>query len=187
MSEENSTNSYSCDDKCSSSSHGHWAKQLTDEEIAKLSSDTNLVSQFRQNKLEKEAKKNWDLFYKRNETNFFRDRHWTTREFNELIAGDDKDDDKDDDNDDNLKTSKPILLEVGCGVGNFVWPLIEEGTKYFIYACDFSPRAINFVQKHHLYDENKCHAFVADITDHNGICRKTNFMNFVKSYRAVIN
>ena len=33
------------------------------------------MSDFKQNKLEKEAQKNWDLFYT---TNVFKDRHWTT-------------------------------------------------------------------------------------------------------------
>ena len=41
---------------------------------------------FSANKLEADARKNWDLFYKRNETKFFKDRHWTTREFQELIG-----------------------------------------------------------------------------------------------------
>lgn len=45
-----------------------------------------LVSGFKQMKLEREAQKNWDLFYKRNSTHFFKDRHWTTREFDELKA-----------------------------------------------------------------------------------------------------
>lgn len=45
-----------------------------------------LVSAFKQGQLEKEAQKNWDLFYKRNSTNFFKDRHWTSREFEELRA-----------------------------------------------------------------------------------------------------
>lgn len=59
-------------------------RDLTQEELDRLSSERTLVSDFKQMKLEKEAQKNWDLFYKRNTTNFFKDRHWTTREFEEL-------------------------------------------------------------------------------------------------------
>lgn len=55
------------------------------QEMEKLDGEV-LVSDFKQIKLEKEAQKNWDLFYKRNSTNFFKDRHWTTREFEELKA-----------------------------------------------------------------------------------------------------
>jgi hypothetical protein len=35
-------------------------------------------------KLEQDARKNWDLFYKRNKTNFFKDRHYLHREFPDL-------------------------------------------------------------------------------------------------------
>lgn len=59
---------------------------LSEEELEKLKSDQILVSDFKQQKLEVDAQKNWDLFYKRNTTNFFKDRHWTTREFEELKA-----------------------------------------------------------------------------------------------------
>lgn len=62
------------------------ARALTQEELDRLGSERTLVSDFKQMKLEKEAQKNWDLFYKRNTTNFFKDRHWTTREFEELKA-----------------------------------------------------------------------------------------------------
>lgn len=65
---------------------GHSARVLSPEEAEKLAKDQVLVSEFKQLKLEKEAQKNWDLFYKRNSTNFFKDRHWTTREFEELKA-----------------------------------------------------------------------------------------------------
>lgn len=65
---------------------GHGARVLSPEEGEKLTKDQVLVSEFKQLKLEKEAQKNWDLFYKRNSTNFFKDRHWTTREFQELKA-----------------------------------------------------------------------------------------------------
>lgn len=65
---------------------GHSARVLSPEEAEKLANDKVLVSEFKQLKLEREAQKNWDLFYKRNSTNFFKDRHWTTREFQELKA-----------------------------------------------------------------------------------------------------
>lgn len=61
-------------------------RTLTDDERIKLDKDTTLISDFKREKLEKEAVKNWDLFYKRNSTNFFKDRHWTTREFQELLC-----------------------------------------------------------------------------------------------------
>jgi len=61
---------------------------LTPEEVKRLQKDTQLVSDFKRNKLEAEAKRNWDLFYKRNQTNFFKDRHWITREFPELLQQD---------------------------------------------------------------------------------------------------
>ena len=36
--------------------------------------NSRIVSDFKAQKLEKDAQKNWDLFYKRNETRFFKDR-----------------------------------------------------------------------------------------------------------------
>lgn len=38
------------------------------------------------------------------------------------------------------------MLEAGCGVGNCIFPLLEEDLNIFIYACDFSPRAVQFVK-----------------------------------------
>lgn len=62
------------------------ARGLTPDEQRRLADERALVSDFKQLKLEREAQKNWDLFYKRNSTHFFKDRHWTTREFEELKA-----------------------------------------------------------------------------------------------------
>lgn len=39
-----------------------------------------------------------------------------------------------------------VLLEAGCGVGNCIFPLLEDELNIFVYACDFSPRAVEFVQ-----------------------------------------
>jgi methyltransferase-like protein 6 len=35
-------------------------------------------------RLEIDARKNWDIFYKQNTTNFYKDRHYLKREFSEL-------------------------------------------------------------------------------------------------------
>ncbi|XP_031843499.1 tRNA N(3)-cytidine methyltransferase METTL6 [Nomia melanderi] len=132
---------------------GHVAKRLTQEEIEKMhTQNTRLVSEFRANQLEKDARKHWDLFYKRNDTRFFKDRHWTTREFSDLLGLEEQGDPK-------------VLLEVGCGVGNFVYPLLEDGLKFKqIFACDFSPRAVDLMKAHTLYDPGKMKVFQTDIT-----------------------
>ena len=60
--------------------------ELTEEHLAALAlQDSRPMKEFRATKFHKDAKKHWDLFYKRNETRFFKDRHWTTREFQGMI------------------------------------------------------------------------------------------------------
>ena len=31
-------------------------------------------------------------------------------------------------------------MQVGCGVGNAFWPLIERNPQLRVYACDFAPK-----------------------------------------------
>lgn len=128
------------------------ARVLSHEDLERLSGDQALVSDFKHMKLEKEAQKNWDLFYKRNTTNFFKDRHWTTREFEELKACRE------------FESQRLVLLEAGCGVGNCIFPLLEDDLRIFIYACDFSPRAVEFVKQNPLYCPERCCAFQCDLT-----------------------
>ena len=112
----------------------HVVKQLTPEEIEKMrAQNSRIVSEFKASQLERDAQKHWDLFYKRNDTRFFKDRHWTTREFEELLRLG--------------NAQEHVLLEVGCGVGNFIYPLLEDGINFKkIFACDLSPRAVEFVK-----------------------------------------
>ncbi|XP_045761733.1 tRNA N(3)-methylcytidine methyltransferase METTL6 isoform X1 [Maniola jurtina] len=130
----------------------HRLKELTEEEKQRLElQNTRIIPEGKASKLEREARKHWDLFYKRNETKFFRDRHWTTREFQELI---------------NFDSDEQIaFLELGCGVGNMIFPLVKEGfTNFYFYACDFSPRAVEFVKANKLFDGSRMKAFCADLT-----------------------
>lgn len=59
------------------------------------------------------------------------------------------------------------ILEVGCGTGNSVFPIIGtiKDRRVFLYCCDFSPRAIQLVKDNPAYDQSVCHAFVHDICD----------------------
>ncbi|KAJ3115487.1 hypothetical protein HDU96_000583 [Phlyctochytrium bullatum] len=49
-----------------------------------------------------------------------------------------------------------VLLEVGCGVGNFVWPLLESTSNLFV--------AIELAEANEKYDRARCHVFVCDLT-----------------------
>ena len=118
---------------------GHYARVLTPEEKQTLSNDTVTVGDFKKSKLEKDAKKNWDLFYKRNADHFFKDRHWLTREFPELLQESSEAKDAE-------KKRHVVLLEAGCGVGNTVFPLLEENSSLYVYACDFSTKAIEIMK-----------------------------------------
>ncbi|KAJ8651487.1 hypothetical protein O0I10_012952 [Lichtheimia ornata] len=116
-----------------------------------IANDKKEVPEFWVNKYKREAAKNWDLFYKRNTNKFFKDRHWTDREFEELAYKADQQE--------QLK-----CLEVGCGTGSFIYPALAENPNLFIYACDFSKRAVDLVKSNEQYQEGRCKAFTCDLT-----------------------
>ncbi|CAD7932345.1 unnamed protein product [Amoebophrya sp. A120] len=82
------------------------------------------VKPFLRDQLLRQQAKQWDIFYKNNTVNFFKDRHYLGKEFVEPYLQDDK-----------ILPShgiaapqeeKPkLLLEIGCGVGNSILPLME--------------------------------------------------------------
>ncbi|XP_033762043.1 tRNA N(3)-methylcytidine methyltransferase METTL2-like isoform X2 [Pecten maximus] len=59
------------------------------------------------------------------------------------------------------------IFEVGCGVGNTVFPVLRTNNdpNLMVYCCDFSSTAIQLVKEHPEYTSKRCHAFVCDITD----------------------
>ncbi|KAI5706004.1 methyltransferase-like protein 6 isoform X2 [Diaphorina citri] len=112
--------------------------------------NSRLVSKHVAEEIEQNKKKYWDLFYKRNETKFFKDRNWTVNEFHEFV---------------NQDVGEGVLLEVGCGVGNFIFPLLSWSKICYIHACDISPRAVNFFKLNPLYDASKMNVFPCDVTE----------------------
>lgn len=117
-----------------------------------MSGSNRQVSEFWVNKYKGEIKKSWDLFYKRNATRFFKDRHWIDREFEGYFTG-------------NGSGKRLVVLEAGCGVGNLVFPALERHRHLFIYCCDISNEAIKLVRQNPAYNESNCFAFVCNLVN----------------------
>ena len=102
-------------------------------------------------KMEREAARNWDRFYQRNKTNFFRDRHWTTSAATDgfpCIM--------------ECMNDDVILVEAGCGVANFAFPLLKAHPRLTVWMFDFAPAAVELVREAQQYDAERCKAFVWD-------------------------
>ncbi|XP_039047321.1 uncharacterized methyltransferase C3H7.11-like [Hibiscus syriacus] len=110
-------------------------------------STTTGVSPFWIVKYERDAKKYWDQFYRRYQDKFFKDRNYLDKEWDQYFS----------------RSGRKVILEVGCGVGNDVFPLNVTYPEIFVYACDFSQRAINLVKAHKYFDETRVSAFVCDL------------------------
>ncbi|XP_040601482.1 mRNA N(3)-methylcytidine methyltransferase METTL8 isoform X2 [Mesocricetus auratus] len=60
------------------------------------------------------------------------------------------------------------ILEVGCGAGNSVFPILNTLQNIpgsFLYCCDFAPEAVDLVKSHASYSEAQCSAFIHDVCD----------------------
>jgi len=57
------------------------------------------------------------------------------------------------------------LIEMGCGVGNSIFPILEHNQEMVVYGLDFSSEAIDLLRLHPLYKTTKrCKGFVCDLT-----------------------
>ncbi|KAI7753570.1 hypothetical protein M8C21_003362, partial [Ambrosia artemisiifolia] len=65
------------------------------------------------------------------------------------------------------EAEEKVVLEVGCGAGNTIFPLAATYPALSIHACDFSPRAVDLVKAHKDFNESKMNAFACDLTSDN--------------------
>lgn len=80
----------------------------------------------------------WDKFYKFHKCNFFKDRTYLEREMPEITFF--KDFHKE-----TGKTSN--YYELGCGVGNTLFPLLRQFECFHYYGCDISKKAIHLIEE----------------------------------------
>jgi tRNAThr (cytosine32-N3)-methyltransferase len=104
--------------------------------------------------------KYWNMFYKNNRDNFFKDRKWLRVEFPELYTATQAD-------------AGPVnILEVGCGAGNTLFPVLEanENPHLHITGVDFSSKAVEIVKESPAFVASKnAHAAVWDLAQPDGI------------------
>ncbi|CDU22457.1 related to ABP140-actin binding protein and AdoMet-dependent tRNA methyltransferase [Sporisorium scitamineum] len=146
-----------------------------------ISTNRRSATEFTVTKHSREAAKNWDKFYKNHQDKFFKDRHWTNREFGSELgtssaaSGSDtvakpkakSEDDREEETQlvaADVSTGESVLLEVGCGVGNMLYPLLSANPLLKVHCCDFSSRAVDMVRTHPLYNPDRVNAFVYDLT-----------------------
>ncbi|KAF2090625.1 putative actin-binding protein ABP140 [Saccharata proteae CBS 121410] len=111
------------------------------------------VSDFDKTRFNNDPAKWWNLFYKNNTNNFFKNRKWLFQEFPILAEFTKK------------EAGPAVLLEVGAGAGNTAFPVLalNENPSLKIHACDFSKTAVQVIRENESYDNGKM--IQADVWD----------------------
>ncbi|KAI0561018.1 methyltransferase-like protein [Gracilaria domingensis] len=68
-----------------------------------------------------------------------------------------------------------VLVEVGCGAGNAVYPLLRANPRLFAFAFDFSTLAVELTKSSPEYREDRIRAFQADVA------RLESYVDFIRN------
>ncbi|CAI5742700.1 unnamed protein product [Hyaloperonospora brassicae] len=98
--------------------------------------------------LAKEARDKWDVFHQRHNGRVYRPRNYLVTAFPELCAP---------------ERNAVDVLELGCGYGSAIFPILATYPNVRAQVCDFSAHAIRMLEQHADYDAARCRAFVCDI------------------------
>ncbi|CCD24937.1 LOW QUALITY PROTEIN: tRNA(Thr) (cytosine(32)-N(3))-methyltransferase NDAI_0E01210 [Naumovozyma dairenensis CBS 421] len=136
-----------------------WGEEQIQEAQEKIKEQMkNPVPDFDKNLYNSNPARYWDIFYKNNKENFFKDRKWLQIEFPILYASTRKD-------------SGPVtIFEIGCGAGNTFFPILNdnENEDLKIVAADFAPKAVELVKNSENFDSKYGHATVWDLANTEG-------------------
>ncbi|XP_068606014.1 tRNA N(3)-methylcytidine methyltransferase METTL2 [Brachionichthys hirsutus] len=173
-----------------------WTEEQEASAQKKVLENSQPLPAEKQEEYDSRANEYWNDFYAVHDNRFFKDRHWLFTEFPELApqrrpahetahpraSGADG---RRWTNPEGQPESREVaavphsngeipgssathrILEVGCGVGNTVFPILKTNNDpgLFVYCCDFSSTAVDLVKTNPEYDPGRCFAFVHDLSD----------------------
>ncbi|XP_037333405.2 tRNA N(3)-methylcytidine methyltransferase METTL2 [Pungitius pungitius] len=160
-----------------------WSEEQEASAKRKVLENNQPLPPEKQEEYDNRANEFWNSFYTIHENRFFKDRHWLFTEFPELapqcsLNNESQREVSDSDHsqqeslshtDGDVPGSSATyrILEVGCGVGNTVFPILKTNNDsgLFVYCCDFSSTAVELVKTNPEYDPQRCFAFVHDLSD----------------------
>ncbi|XP_061604271.1 tRNA N(3)-methylcytidine methyltransferase METTL2 [Phyllopteryx taeniolatus] len=164
-----------------------WTEEQEAAAKSKVQENSQPLPPEKQEDFDSRANEYWNDFYTIHENRFFKDRHWLFTEFPELAPACLHDrrpyPDRRHSPQSSLVPSGDVaafeatdfpgssasyrILEVGCGVGNTVFPILKTNNNpgLFVYCCDFSSTAVDLVKANPEYDAGRCLAFVCDLSD----------------------
>lgn len=141
--------------------HVEWGEEQIKEAQEKIAKQyDHPVAEFQKKQYNGKPEKYWDLFYKNNRENFFKDRKWLQIEFPALYKVSSKE-----------YNDKPVtILEVGCGAGNTMFPVLRqnENKNLKIIGADFSKVAVDLVRGSEEFNQSNAEAYVWDLADKDG-------------------
>ncbi|OAQ96324.1 hypothetical protein LLEC1_00127 [Akanthomyces lecanii] len=126
-------------------------KEYTEQQLEKQRQAP--VSDFDKSRFNGNPEKWWNLFYKNNTSNFFKNRKWLQQEFPILATVTAED------------AGAKTVLEIGAGAGNTAFPILanNKNSQLRIHACDFSKTAVEVMRKHEEYVSEQIQADVWDV------------------------
>ncbi|ANB11982.1 Abp140p [Sugiyamaella lignohabitans] len=136
-----------------------WGEeQITEAEEKLVKQREAPVKPFDKKLFMSDPAKYWNQFYRNNRENFFKDRKWLRVEFPSLYEATRHD------------AGKRVILEVGCGAGNTMFPVLEanENPDLMITGVDFSNQAVKLVKESKSFDPKHAHAAVWDLAEPSG-------------------
>ncbi len=126
-----------------------WTEEREEEAKQRIIEQGQNAPEYWRKRYENKAGAYWHEFYLRNTDKFYKDRHYLHVVYPEIVSPwrnqstqgyEDKAVDHDD--------SPLHMLEVGCGVGNAVLPLLDLNPRLHVTAIDFARSAIEILKRH---------------------------------------